>query len=102
MGCRPWALFFKGLRITIGLALVGWGIISFVIFILPGGLWTIILGLAILAIDFPFVKRAEERAKAWCEKKFPTFYKRVVAPIDRIKERVIEKLRSLFGNGKED
>ena len=84
MGWRPWSLFFKWLRITLGLACIGWGIISSfpLLMWLPGGIWTILFGLAILAIDFPWAKRLLkrinnrlERAAVWFEKKFPRIHR---------------------------
>ncbi len=101
MGRRPRKLLLKGLRITIGLALIGWGIISAVIFILPGGIWTILLGLGILAIDLPWVKTIDDRLKAWVEKKYPRFYRRAFLPIYQWKENMFAKIRSWLG-GKED
>lgn len=92
-------LFLKAVRITAGLVLVGWGIISLVIFILPGGFWTIFIGLTLLSRDIPAVKRFELRLRAWLEKKYPSFYSRVIIPAEEFPGRVFKKIKSFFIRG---
>lgn len=93
MAFWPLRLLWKVLRIAIGLVLVGWGLISFIIFILPGGLWTLFIGLAILAIDIPFVRRFNEWLRVKIQRRFPRFYRKCIAPLDATKERGIETMK---------
>ncbi|MDO8500102.1 MAG: hypothetical protein Q7S66_05635 [bacterium] len=89
------------MRITLALVLVSWGVLGLIIFFLPGGLWTIFLGLTLLAQDVPVVKRLNVWLRARLENKFPRFYAKVVAPIDKVGERIMQKVRSLFRKKKE-
>lgn len=93
MDARLRQLFWKVIRISIGIACVIWGIISFIIFPLPGGLWTVLLGLTILAIDIPRVKELDDLIKSWLKRTFPKAYPRVIQPMYRAKEKMFEKLR---------
>lgn len=101
MGFRPGRLFFVMVRVMLGLLLISWGLIGVIIPILPGGFWTIFLGLAVLAIDIPFVKTLDYCLKVWVEKRFPRFYARIFMPVHLFKEKFVEKIRSIFGGGEE-
>lgn len=89
-------VFLKVVRVSFGLILIAWGIFSLPILFLPGGIWTILLGLAILAIDIPWAKRVDENIKDKIKKNFPNFHKRVVLPVDLLKEKAFKKISSFF------
>lgn len=85
-------MFFLISRVLLGFLLVAWGIFSFIFFFLPGGIWTIVLGLAILAIDIPWCKKLETRVKEKVQRKFPRFYRRILLPVDNLKEKIFMKI----------
>ena len=88
------AFLFKCARILLGLAFVGWGILSFIFFILPGGLWTLFIGLAILAVDIPIVRRFNEWLRAKISEKFPRFYRKFIVPLDAAKGKGALKMKA--------
>ena len=96
MAFWPLRLALKCIRIFVGLVLVAWSVVSFVIFILPGGLWTLFIGLAILAIDIPAVRRFNEWLRAKIREKFPRFYQKVIVPLDAAKDRGTKKMKAWF------
>ena len=97
MSFHPRRLLFVMIRVILGLLLIVWGVVGIIIPILPGGIWTILLGLGVLAIDIPFVKTLDDRLKTWVEKRFPRFYAGIFLPVYLFKEKLVDKIRSWLG-----
>lgn len=68
------------MRILLGIGLVIGGILGFLPIL---GFWMIPLGLAVLAVDIPFVERrwskAQPRLEAWLARRFPKFWRDYMA-----------------------
>ena len=60
---------FKIIRITVGFILLLWGTVGVLIPILPCGIWTIFLGVALLARDISWFEKRQVQFKAWFRKK---------------------------------
>ncbi|MFY9462499.1 MAG: hypothetical protein WAP51_04855 [Candidatus Sungiibacteriota bacterium] len=130
MARRTLSLVFKVVRMSAGFALVAWGLvglaafflpllpglsaaewgaISVFIILLPGGIWCVFLGLALLARDIPIAKRFElwlkfqfGRLRACLQKKFPRFDAWVIVPVGKLQERISKKIKSLFKRDKKE
>ena len=75
------------LRFSLGIALILGGFLWFLPVV---GLWMLPLGIAVIAIDIPFVdrwwSRKQPQLEAWIEKRFPTFWEKAFAeqkPVDK-------------------
>lgn len=88
-------LLLKCLRVVAGIFLIAWGLIGIIVPLVPGGMWMVLLGLAVLSIDIPFVKRWEVIINDYLKRKLPKFYPRFIAPMDRFKKRLVDKIRKL-------
>ena len=59
----------KVLRISLGFILLLWGVVGALMPILPGGFWTIFLGMTVLAYDIPWFNEKNIRLKSWFRRK---------------------------------
>lgn len=64
----------RWVRIALGTVLVVAGFAGFLPIL---GFWMIPLGLLILSIDLPFVRRWRRRTAVWVERRFPGFWARL-------------------------
>ena len=73
----------KLMRVLLGLALVCGGVLGFLRVL---GFWMIPLGIAVLAVDIPFVERRwgvwQPRLESWLQRRFPKFWEKFMAEKD--------------------
>jgi len=98
MGWFPRKTFFRIVRIVIAILFIIWGIVGSLppLMWLPGGIWTILLGMALLSFEIPWVKKLDDRLLAWVERKFPKIYIRIILPTRRIGDKIAERIRSFL------
>lgn len=87
---------FRVVRIIVAILFIVWGIVGVAIPPLFGGIWTILLGMTLMAYEIPWVKQLDDRLLAWCERRFPKLYCRVIMPARRIRDMLAEKIRSFL------
>lgn len=79
----------KLMRVVLGIALVCGGLLGFLPIL---GFWMIPLGLAVLAVDVPFIERrwrtGQPKLEAWLARTFPGFWAKYMA-----EEKVPEERR---------
>jgi len=68
------------LRVVLGIALICGGLLGFLPIL---GFWMVPLGLAVLAVDIPFVERRwtvfQPKLESWLARKFPSFWNKYLA-----------------------